>query len=43
MKRYLLRDVPENLWRKFKALAALRGTSARKLLIELIRKEVDKK
>jgi hypothetical protein len=36
MPNYLLRDVPEDLWRKVKAAAALKGESVRELLIRLL-------
>jgi plasmid stability protein len=33
---YLLRDVPDDLWRKVKAKAALRGQSLRDVLIQAL-------
>ena len=39
---YLLRDVPDDLWRKFKATCALRGESVAKTLRILIRDYVKK-
>lgn len=33
---YLLRDVPDDLWRKLKAKAALKGESMRDVLLRLV-------
>lgn len=36
---YLLRDVPESLWRRVRALCALRGCTVRDLIIGLLEAE----
>lgn len=36
-KRYLLRDIPPDLWRQFKVMAAADGRPLRSILIDLIR------
>jgi hypothetical protein len=40
MKAYLLRDVPPELWRKIKTLAAERGQTIRGLILAALQKEV---
>jgi hypothetical protein len=42
MPDYLLRDVPDDLWRKVKAAAALKGESVRDVLLRLLRDYVKK-
>ena len=42
MTSYILREVDEKLWRKVKAIAALRGMTIKELIIELLEKEVKK-
>lgn len=37
MPDYLLRDVPDDLWRQVKATAALKGESIRDVLLRLLR------
>jgi len=37
---YTLRGVDDELWRKFKARAALKGMTIKDLLIELLEREV---
>jgi len=39
---YTLKEVDDKLWRKVKAVAALRGKSIKDLIIELLEKEVKK-
>jgi hypothetical protein len=34
---YLLRGVPDDIWRKAKSIAALRGTTVRELIIQALR------
>ena len=36
MKDYLLRGIPEDLWREVKATAALNGVTIREVIIELL-------
>ena len=36
-----IRDIPENLWRKVKARAALKGQSVKNYIIELLEKAVE--
>ena len=36
MKDYLLRGIPEDLWREVKATAALNGVTVREVIIELL-------
>ena len=43
MADYTLKNMPNNFWRKVKALAAIRGLSIKKLIIGLLEKEVGKK
>lgn len=38
---YLLRDVPNDLWRRVKAKAALRGDSIRDVIVRLLTKYAD--
>ena len=38
MTDYLLRDIPDDVWRKAKARAALEGTSLRDALLTLLTK-----
>ncbi len=42
MAAYTLEKVDDKLWRKVKVLVAMRGTTIRNLLIELLEKEVKK-
>ena len=39
-KCYYLRDIPEEHWRKFLALSALRGKSPREVLLQMIKQEI---
>jgi hypothetical protein len=41
MSDYLLRDIPETLWRKVKSKAALQGKTVRDALLELLSKYAD--
>jgi len=42
MTSYILREVDGKLWRKVKAIAALRGMTIKELIIDLLEKEVKK-
>jgi len=42
MAAYTLEKVDDKLWRKVKVLVAMRGTTIRNLIIELLEKEVKK-
>ena len=42
MGTIIIKDVPEDLKREFKAICALRGKSLKDSIIELMRKEVEK-
>lgn len=42
MAAYTLTEVDDKLWRKVKAIAALRGITIRDLIIKLLEKEVKK-
>lgn len=42
MGSYLIKDIPEELQRKFKASCVLRGTTMKEELIRFIREEVEK-
>ena len=42
MKGYTLYDLPNDLWRKVKALAAMKGITIQSLIIDLLKKEIDK-
>jgi len=39
---YILKGFDEDLWRKVKALAAMRGITIKELIIDLLEKEVKK-
>lgn len=39
---YLLRDVPDDLWRKVKSTAALKGESIRDVLLRLLKQYATK-
>jgi len=39
---YILKGFDEGLWRKVKALAALRGITIKELILDLLEKEVKK-
>ena len=38
---YLLRNIPEDLWRRAKAAAALKGVTVRELLLSCLRELAD--
>ena len=40
MAAYTIREIDDELWRKVKALAALRGLSIKDFIIDLLKKEV---
>jgi hypothetical protein len=40
---YLLRDIPDDLWRQVKSRAALEGISARELILDALRKRISNK
>ncbi len=40
MADYILKNVDAKLWRKVKVLVAMRGTTIRNLIIDLLEKEV---
>ncbi len=42
MADYILKNVDDKLWHKLKVLVAMRGTTIRNLIIELLEKEVIK-
>jgi plasmid stability protein len=42
MKSIMIRNVPEDLHKEFKILCVKRGVSINKLMLDLMRKEVDK-
>lgn len=42
MADYRVKDIPEDLWRKFKALSALEEKTINQKLVDLIREAVDK-
>ena len=42
MADYILKNVDDKLWHKVKVLVAMRGTTIRSLIIELLEKEVKK-
>ena len=42
MKTIMIRNVPEELHKEFKILCVKRGVSINKLMIDLMRKEVEK-
>jgi len=42
MADYILKKVDDKLWHKVKVLVAMRGTTIRNLIIELLEKEVKK-
>ena len=42
MGSYILTDIDDKLWHKVKVLVAIRGTTIKKLMFELLEKEVKK-
>jgi len=42
MKAYILKDVPQTTWNKFKALCALKGISIKTMLTAMIQREIEK-
>ncbi len=42
MGSYTLKEVDDKLWRKVKALAALRGMTIKELILDLLEREVKK-
>ena len=42
MGTYILKDIDKSLWRKVKAIAALRGITIKELILDLLEKEVKK-
>jgi hypothetical protein len=43
MSNIIVKGVPDKLWREFKSKCALQGVTAKDKIIELIRREVEKK
>lgn len=39
---YLIRDIPDSLWNKFKSTCAAQGKTMLEVIIELITKYIDK-
>ena len=42
MADYILKNVDDKLWHKIKVLVAMRGTTIRKLILDLLEKELKK-
>ena len=44
MKGYTLKDLPGNgdLWKKVKALAAIKGITIKQLIVDVLKKEIEK-
>ncbi len=41
MASYTIKNIDDNLWRKVKELAAMRGITIRQLIVDLLRREVE--